>query len=857
MIEEKEKEKLIKKIDREFQPYFSLIHPSNAKKSSELKEKIKLLVIKAQNKDELDALMSTLDKFKLIALNFEYNKPLNKINNRNALNIISQSLNQNVNLGVINWERLERKKLNKEMKKELALSKKYGFKPVFEDNHQPVLDSILEIYQMRLNQKKLVTSDFNSKSEVPQIQEMIDKYKDYFAARDIKRTPGKYSLFFDKDDVYYEMDKLISVVKYYGEMELLYYGQFWDYFYVICYVIGNGNFENSYYIFKELFPFYTFINDGRFWNTINFLTFYVDKIDVKYKQVANQFLLGNLHNPLPMNILANNLINVYLEKRGAKGKIIEKNRLIERLKNVFYFSDYTNVEVRNYIDKYGMLFLNVSLFLPYILYFNELIGKKILKEKKKVFPNKFYKATNIEDMKIVRAPYFIFEYLVELDEKYLIGSYRSIINKYIDAFKENTLRLEKTYNNSNKNYKNRDLDDKIIGTFTREVELEKGDVVVIGNVGEEKLESFSSNFGSVNFIPRFIEGGLVIDYIRSLFMRGIIGEKMSKIKEDINKDIIKSKINDTTHGRVYKFFYNFFRGFTKSKVIEIKNKIYDIIYKHNYLEPVTSYSQNFYRFFLMSFLFVKNNDQGIETGLKIFDQTYPFIAFFNESIIYDNISLLKFLSKNNNSYYQDYFFIMPPDNPLSIKIIQNNLIYQYEDPKFIKDKLKILYMYCDLSDPKVKEYFEKYGLVFLNFAIYLPELTFTRFMLRKAFDIQGVNLGSAIINFYLDLDKDEIEFVLQETIDIYLKDYHNFVMNQNYYSEGDIKKTIEIRNANNKYSSNQKEVINQLKNSLRAPGSSENMEKIYESINNSKKANINIGEINREIQKILSDPVVY
>jgi len=776
------REKLIRKLEKEFQPYFSLAHPSNSAKASELKEDIRMALIKAQTKEEIENLMDKIEKFKLVAMNFNNSKPLEKIDNKkNALDILIQSLNKNVNMSQINFNRLAEKKASRNNRVQKALQKRYGFHPVFTDNGEPVIDSIYRIYEMRLNEKKFVTSNANSKSENPDIQILIDKYKEYFAARDIKRTPGKYSTFLKLEYPYDEIDRLIEVVKYYGEEKnLLYYTQFWDYSYVIAYVMADGRLNDTYYIFKEMYPYYTFIHDRRFWNTINFVTFYTSKVPSDYKSAAQQILQGNVHNPLSMSILAGDikqkkdLISIYLEKNPGK-----KSFLMDKLKVLLYYSDYTKKETAKYISDYGLMFLNVALYLPSILYFKDYSEKKILKQKRKILKNLYYK-TNSADIIVIRDPYFMFEYLIGLSDEYILSEYKKIINTYIDQFKyDYIMAMTETYNESqiNKNKKGqsfnkKELDFLIVRTFSSEITYQDvpNNTAVIGrNLRIDPKNKFTNvSREEYTFNPEFVGGGEVIDDIKFLYSKKVIGDSKKQTEEDLHKNIKKTNASNEIQNRSYVRLASFFKGYSKNKVVDIKNQIYDIMRKHHLEDPSSSYSQNNIKFLLQSFLFTNS----IEMGLYVFDQTYPFISFFNEQVIFENISIINFLasiSRNNNieSFKQDYYFIFPQDSCLSIKIIQNDLINEYANPDLIKDKLRLIYRYCNYANNDVKELYKKYGLVFLNLAIYLPELMYHQFIKRKEFDVQGVVKGKAILDWFLAYKDDVIKTLMERTIQKY------------------------------------------------------------------------------------------
>jgi len=90
-----------------------------------------------------------------------------------------------------------------------------------------------------------------------------------------------------------------------------------------------------------------------------------------------------------------------------------------------------------------------------------------------------------------------------------------------------------------------------------------------------------------------------------------------------------------------------------------------------------------------------------------------------------------------------------------------------------------------------------------------------------------------------------------------LQKYTNYIKQVNFFKDDNVNRTVTIRNKNMSYNENKLNQIKNIKETLKLTMSEPNAENLQRTIKMLKTSNLNVGEINDVIRKILTAPIVY
>jgi len=213
------------------------------------------------------------------------------------------------------------------------------------------------------------------------------------------------------DEVKKLSEKIFIIVRNYYRKGFYGYGQNWVLPVGISYIMGDFNINKSLEIFSQIYPYYAFLSLETFYK-ISLSKF----IEINYMEIFLSHSLGmiliNPTSPLMLKTYDNSLIN-----RNSTG-----------LKEIFYFSNYSNQKTLYYYQKYGMIFMFFAIYLPDLLYWDAFINGKVvlpdLLEMNNMQANQI--KSDITTLKI------ILDYL--LQQKNIVKRYEEMIEKYFGDY---------------------------------------------------------------------------------------------------------------------------------------------------------------------------------------------------------------------------------------------------------------------------------------------------------------------------------------------------------------------------------------------------------------------------------------
>ena len=586
---------------------------------------------------------------------------------------------------------------------------RYLFNPIYNTSEEPVLSDIICLYKTQFKR--------NNKIGIPAnvIMNMLPKYEN------IHRFFGK------EVNASSAMKKMINLIPQFGDLGLLYFSSYFEVFYPISMIIANGRKDDGFFIFKQLYPYYLFILDERYNDNINFMKFF-NKTNIL---------------PLSLQIMNDDLLSQFPYN--------EENMI--KLRTIFYFSDYTNPEVKKYLEIYGLCFFSLSIYLPNLLHNKNRSNKPIL------------------------------QYLMNLSEKDILQRYQGIIDKYLK--------------NYYKFIKESSISEKEKEIFCDGITYgeDRGSFVYLNKKNSPRCNItpvkpiITENTVDVNFYPVTRTGQILLPLIKDLFEKDYIGESLYKNYEQIKKDYPR------TEGRIQRIFPENYKN--------VVDKLYHII-KEYCLEGIRTFGQDWFRPIYIGYI-IKNGSIE-EDFFRIFREFYPFYSFFSLETFYkisplEFLKTIKILSSNflheNDQYYNFKIGLFDPSASLIIKVYEINSIKM--DDKAIIDKFREIYYFSVVTNQEVREYCSKDGIIFLYFSYFLPDLLFIDNLDR----INNRNLGKfitkEIIYNYLSGIKD-LKKKYEELIGKYYDKYKEWVylqfIQEKVYTENDFQQT-KIRKCEN------------------------------------------------------------
>lgn len=367
----------------------AIINFSNINSNKEINDKIRDIFTKPVFLSTKHKLFNKLEKEFKESNRVYYNsvvKSLNKIENKETIKLFNSSLgNKNKIRNLIGKENSD-----------------LLFKPLIEGNK-----SLYELI------RELFKNNIIGESKIEVYEQMRKDFE--------HRTISRFKKLYGNKNAEAIMNKFIDVPKKYFQDGLKTFGQNWFIPLSISYVITYNDKQENLKVFSELYPFYSFFTIEEFY-TISPYNFIKDKNKNKFP-----------------NINYDQSTNPRNEKKIANYELVERKKLflspastlfaflldipknnnndIEQLKKIFYFSDFTNDEVKDLCKRYGLIFLYFSYHLPDLLCIEEFMGKNSISDEE---------YSKIANRKIV--------YEFVSGRVNLIEDYRNIIKKYLNSY---------------------------------------------------------------------------------------------------------------------------------------------------------------------------------------------------------------------------------------------------------------------------------------------------------------------------------------------------------------------------------------------------------------------------------------
>ena len=406
----------------------------------------------------------------------------------------------------------------------------------------------------------------------------------------------------------------------------------------------------------------------------------------------------------PYHEKALNQIKSVFTKKKRYYSIEEKILHIKRY--YYYVSYFYNEDVKKYYEKYGLIFLYFSLYIPDLIYYIS-DNKDFNKERINIEPDqlpiiyakKIQYLFKLSDNEIKNKSIDVIEEFLPKLINYIktinssnydiIGKsninlnidklYKKIMNHLSSSNKEQKEVSNDEYsannstNNSNKIQMFQQNFNKLIGLITEPVHFESNEKAIA------TISGIPAKFEQNLVSPHFFAFDFNLDKIKEVCSHGLMKFSKKDCIEFIKSDApsIISTIND-----LFKLETDIWKYFVEIQVSLIKQ---EFVFASQEIVVVTYIS----RLFGSSF----------DCILEIFYQSFPYFMFCFE--------------------YVDYIIPIIGISQLSPCVILQHLYYLYGDTIGL-EKMIILYKYLNITNIEVMEYIKKYGIIFLIYALYTP-----------------------------------------------------------------------------------------------------------------------------------------
>ena len=421
---------------------------------------------------------------------------------------------------------------------------------------------------------------------------------------------------------------------------------------------------------------------------------------------------------------------------------------LEKMIILYKYLNITNIEVMEYIKKYGIIFLIYALLTPFHIFQTELTGKNITLHKQVIIDK--LKAMN--NFKLAKQVKLVF------DDKKIIEFIQKVEEKKNEIFG----KVPVAQNNSNSNLN--------LNKFSNNGNKPSIPEISRNEPNGQNADFIWSVFTTIPFFPFTVEGNRnVLDEIIAFYKTEKVGVYKKDIIYQVNRD----------YSRNYGYFNlickNYLKINNESKIRDLYNSFWKIIVE-DYGNLNIEFSQRA-NIILWIPLFYKYNK------LDFFKNIYLVYSVYLEA--FTASEFMKYVLKptqneSTNTDWENYRYIV-----YGCDIITN--IFQQPDIKFYENtdnltKLKLLLYYIiEYNNDDVKEYYKNNGLIFFYFLLILPNIILyesTKNNLEfKQYEGTAADEKKKDIDFIMELLSNESNFkqISGKVISDYLEKFKNYV----------------------------------------------------------------------------------
>ena len=444
---------------------------------------------------------------------------------------------------------------------------------------------------------------------------------------------------------------------------------------------------------------------------------------------------------------------------------------LEKMIILYKYLNITNIEVMEYIKKYGIIFLIYALLTPFHIFQTELTGKNITLHKQ-IIIDKLKAMYKVEIVKMVESV---------IDDNKIVEFIRKVGENKNDIFGKVSVAQS---NNNNINSFNLS---KVSNNGTQYNGKNKPSLSEVSQIepNGQNADFIWSCFTVPPFVPLTVEGNRnVLDEIIAFYKRGH-GVYKKKVIEQINKDYQRCK-------EVFVIICkNYLKINDDTKIRDFYNLFWKII-AENYGNLNINFSQRAKLLIYISALYKYEK-------IRFFKNIYLVNSFAIENL-YSNFFLekkyieIKKLGKNfmidpmnsASDHYRKYLILgLGKLNPAS-DILDNLFTLLKTQIIDIKIFNTLLYYVFNYNDNDIKEYYETYGLIFLYFLLNLPNyILFDDYInnekLMANYPEVMTDVNNKNLQYIIELSKNE-EVYKKKSNDVikeYINDYSEYVKSLN------------------------------------------------------------------------------
>ena len=410
--------------------------------------------------------------------------------------------------------------------------------------------------------------------------------------------------------------------------------------------------------------------------------------------------------------IANDIYNIRIQPCQILNELFD-NIGLEKMIILYKYLNITNIEIMEYIKKYGIIFLIYALLTPFHIFQTELTGKNINLHKQ-VIIDKLKAMKNFELAKQVKSVF---------DDKKIIEFIRKVGENKNDIFGKVSVSHNNNINSFNLS--------KVSNNGTQYNGKNKPSIPNVSQ-NETKVQQnadFIWSVFTIQFVPITVDGNRnVLDEIIAFYKTEKVGVYKGKIVKQVTRDysdnknafiIICMNYLKMTDKQSIKFYDSYWRN-----ILETYENL-NIPYSQNH--KLFAYISLFYKYDKLEFF---RNNFLITSLLYEFGTSIEFSFFlanyYKLSILSSNEERKKFNNSGNDTYITVQNILSIGNNGSGGHIIDNIFKYiseEYYNIDLIKENVEtILYYILNYNDIYILELYKKqgYGILCLFFLKDLP-----------------------------------------------------------------------------------------------------------------------------------------
>ena len=459
--------------------------------------------------------------------------------------------------------------------------------------------------------------------------------------------------------------------------------------------------------------------------------------------------------------IADDILNIIISPYQILNDLFDRIGL-EKMIILYKYLNITNIEIMEYIKKYGIIFLIYALFTPFYICQSDLTGKNITLYTETII-NKLNAMNNFELIKQVKSV-FDDRKIVEFIQK--VGANKNNIFGKVPVAQNNSninLNINKFSNNGSHKH-------KLPNMVNTEPNGQNADFI---------FECFTVNFVPfVPFVPMTVRGNRnVLDEIIAFYKEKKVGVYKKDIISQVNRD----------YSRNYGYFNLICKNYLKinddSKIRDLYNSFWKIIVD-NYGNLNIEYSQRA-NIILWIPLFYKYNKLDFFKNIYLVNSLNIESFSASEFMKYELKATQAQSIDDNWEYYRYISF--------GCDIITN--IFQQRDLKFYENndnlnKIKIfLYYIIEYNNDDVQKYYKNHGLIFFYFTLILPNIMLYEYTKNDSeFKKYGASYNRSPddeklrdVNFIMKLVENEEDFKTKSNVIIekYIEKFKKYINSLN------------------------------------------------------------------------------